>query len=176
MRIRSVLISAAVTMALAAGAEAGPKLRGVTRIHPVNDQAAALLTDARQQSETVRNLIKQLDEGNVVVFVQVVPPVADGPLSTMRFLGATSVTRLVLIQVAECDAPCRRAELLGHELQHANEVAEATWVADDSDLQRMLKLRGYLDSGSARRYETPAARLAERSVRRDIRAVSRPAQ
>ena len=52
MRIRSVLISAAVTMALAAGAEAGPRLRGVTRIHPVNDQAAALLTDARQQSET----------------------------------------------------------------------------------------------------------------------------
>ena len=111
-----------------------------------------------------------------MVFVQVVPPVADGPLSTMRFLGATSVTRLVLIQVAECDAPCRRAELLGHELQHANEVAEATWVADDSDLQRMLKLRGYLDSGSARRYETPAARLAERSVRRDVRGVSRPAQ
>jgi len=176
MRIRTVLISAAVTMALAAGAEAGSRLRGVTRIHPVNDQAAALLTDARQQSATVRNLIKQLEEGNVVAFVQVVSPEADGPQSTMRFMGASSLTRHVLIQVAECQAPCRRVELLAHELQHANEVAEATWVADNLDLRRLLMARGYRDSDSARGYETVTAQLTERAVRREIRALSRPAQ
>jgi hypothetical protein len=146
MRTSTVLLTAAVTLALAAGAEASGTLSGVTRVRPVNAKAAALLTDAQQQSETVRNLIKQLDQGNVVAFVQVVSPTEEGPQSTMRFLGASKLARFVLIQVAECKAPCRRAELLGHELQHVNEVAALTWVADD------------------------------REVRRDIRAVSRPAQ
>ncbi len=176
MRTRTVLLAAAVTLALAAGTEASGNLSGVTRVRPVNDKAAALLTDARQQSETIRNLIKQLDRGDVVAFVQVVSPTEEGPQSTMRFLGASKLARFVLIQVAECKAPCRRAELLGHELQHAGEVAGSPWVVDNLELQRLLMLRGYVDSGSARGYETAAASLAERSVRRDIRTISRPAQ
>ncbi len=176
MHTRTVLITAAVTLALAAGAEASGNLTGVTRVHAVNDKAAALLADAQQKSETVRSLIEQLDKGNVVAFVQVVSPTKEGPQSTMQFLGASSLTRFVLIQVAECEAPCRRAELLGHELQHANEVTQSAWVADDLDLRRLLMLRGYLDSSSARGYETPAATLTQRKVRRDIRAISSPAQ
>ena len=40
--------------------------------------------------------------------------------------------RFVIIQLAECKAPCRAIELLGHELQHVADVAKATWVTDDS--------------------------------------------
>jgi hypothetical protein len=176
MRSRTVLLTAAVTLALAAGADAGGILSGVTRVRPVNDKAALLLADAQQKSETVRNLIKQLDKGNVVALVHVVPPAEDGPQSTMRFVGASKLARFVLIQVAECEAPGRRAELLGHELQHANEVAASSWIADDTDLQRLLKVTGYMDTASARRYETGAAKQVERNVRREVRAASGPAQ
>lgn len=176
MRSRTVLLTAAVTLALAAGAEAGGNLSGVTRIRPVNDKAALLLTDAQQKSETVRTLIKQLDKGNVVAFVHVVPPTEGGPQSTMRFVGVSKLARFVLIQVAECVEPSRRAELLGHELQHVNEVAASSWVTDDTELQRALKLRGYLDKGSARGYETMAAKQAERNVRRELSAISSPTQ
>jgi hypothetical protein len=176
MRSRTLLLTTAVTLALAAGAEAGSNLKGVTRVRPVNDKAASLLADAQQKSETVRNLIKQLDKGDVVAFVQVVSPAERGPQSTMRFVGASKLARFVLIQVAECEAPCRRAELLGHELQHVNEVAASSWITDDHELQRLLMLRGYLDSGSARGYETAAAMQAERNVRREVRGISSPAQ
>jgi hypothetical protein len=176
MRTRIVLLTAAVTLALAAGAGAGNDLKGVTRVRPVNDKAASLLADAQQKSETVRNLIKQLDKGDVVAFVQVASPTEEGPQSTTRFVGVSKLARFVLIQVAECEAPCRWAELLGHELQHVNEVAALPGIADDVDLQRFLVQTGYRDTSSARGYETMAARQAERNVRRDIRAISSPTQ
>jgi hypothetical protein len=180
MRTRAALLSAAVTLALAAGASAGDKpgdkLSDVTRIRPLNEQAAALLADAQQKSATVRNLVKGLEGGDVVAYVQVVPASEGGPQSTLQFVGASRTVRFVLIQVAECKKPCRRAELLGHELQHVNEVIAASWVVNDNSLQRLLTMTGYPDSTSARGYETAAAGQVERKVRRDIGAIAGSAQ
>ena len=176
MRTRTVLLAAAVILALAAGAQAADKLSGVTRIRPLNPGAAALLADAQQKSETVRNLVKSLEDGDVVAYVQLVPANASGPQSTLQFVGASHTVRFVLIQVADCEKPCRKAELLGHELQHVNEVLVATWITDDSAMQRMLKMTGYPDSSSARGYETAAAGQTERKVRHDVGAIVGSAQ
>jgi hypothetical protein len=176
MRTRAALLSAAVTLALASGANAGDKLGDVTRVRPLNEQAAVLLADAQQQSETVRNLVEGLRGGDVVVYVQVVPAKEGGPQSTLQFVGASRAVRFVLIQVAECKKPCRRAELLGHELQHVNEVIAASWVVNDHELQRLLTMTGYPDSSSARGYETSAAGQMERKVRREISGIAGSAQ
>jgi hypothetical protein len=176
MRTRTVLLTAAVTLALAVGAQAADKLSDVTRVRPLNPEAAALLADAQQKSETVRNLIKDLDGGDVVAYVQVVPANEAGPQSTLQFVGASHAVRFVLIQVADCRKPCRKAELLGHELQHVHEVIAAAWVTDDAGMQRLLTMTGYPDSSSARRYETSAAGQTERKVRNDMRVTGGSAQ
>lgn len=172
MRTRAALLSAAVTLALAASANAGDKLSDVTRVRPLNEQAAVLLADAQQKSETVRTLIKGLQGGDVVAYVQVVPANEGGPQSALQFVGASKAVRFVLIQVADCKKPCRLAELLGHELQHVTEVNAASWVVSDHELQRLLTMTGYPDSNSARGYETTAAGQMERRVRRDIGAIA----
>ena len=176
MRTRTVLLTTAVTLALAAGAQAADKLGDLTRVRPLNQEATALLADAQQKSDTVRNLVKGLDGGDVIAYIQVVPATESGPQSTLQFVGASHMARFVLIQVANCDKPCRKAELLGHELQHVNEVIAARWVTDDYQMQRLLTMTGYPDSSSARGYETTAAGQTERKVRRDISTIVGSAQ
>jgi len=169
MRTRTALLTAAVMLALAAGAEAGT-LSGLTRVRPLNAQATSLLADAQEKSVTIRDLIKKLESGDVVAYVHVVPAAEGTPQSGLRFVGASRTVRYVLIQVVDCRTPYRGIELLGHELQHVTEVMPAAWVTDDNNLQRLLSLTGYPDSSSARRYETMAAASVERKVHRDVRA------
>jgi hypothetical protein len=171
MRFHAALLAAALAVVmLAPSASAAGPMGDVTRIRPLNDQAAALLADARQKSPTVRDLLKTLENGDVVAYLQVVPAREGAPSSTLRFVGASHAVRFVLVQVAECKTPCRKIELLGHELQHATDVAQAPWVTDDGRLQAMLALTGWVDAGSARGYETSTAMRAERLVRRDVQA------
>jgi hypothetical protein len=145
-------------------------------VRPLDEQAAVLVAEAQQNSATVRNLVEQLGDGDVVAYVQVVSATPNGPLSGLQFVGASHTVRFVLIQIANCQAPCRRIELLGHELQHATEVAATAWVTDNPQLQRLMAFTGWPDASTARRFETAAAGQAERLVRRDLRAVTGSAQ
>ena len=175
MRTRAALLSVAVTLMLAPGVVAGP-LSDVPRVRPHSDAAATLIAEAQKQSPTVRDLFKRMENGDVVAYVQVVPASPGAPESTLVFLGASKLARFVVIQVADCQAPCRGIELLGHELQHAVDMAAAAWVTDDAQLQRMLSLTGWRDGETARGYETLSAMRVERQVHRDVRGVTRPVQ
>ncbi len=108
----------------------------------------------------------------MIAYIQVVPSTEGAPQSTLQFVGASHTVRFVLIQMADCKAPCRRTELLGHELQHVNEMMPAAWVTDDAQLQRLLTMTGYPDNTSARGYETMAAGQIEKRVRSDVRSAT----
>jgi hypothetical protein len=176
MRIHAALLSAAVTLALATAANAASPLADVVRIRPLDAQAAAVFAEAQQKSATVRELVSAIRGGDVVAYIQVVPSIEGNPDSGLRFVGGSKVMRFVLIQIAECKAPCREIERLGHELQHVTEVARSSWVTDDSQMQRMLMITGWKDSTAARGYETAAAGQVERMVRREVRGVTGAAE
>jgi hypothetical protein len=170
MKTRAALLSAAVALTLASAAGARP-LSDAPRVRPLNPQAAAMVAEAQQKSPTVRDLVKALQGGDVVVYVQVVRAVEGAPLSTVQFVGASQFERYVLVQVASCQEPCRSLELLGHELRHAADLAAARWITDDYQLQRLLAYTGWRDHATARGYETASAMKTERQVGREIRAL-----
>jgi hypothetical protein len=176
MRIHAALLSAAVILALATTANAASPLPDVVRIRPLDAQAAAVFAEAQQKSATVRELVSTLRDGNVVAYIQVVPSTEGNPESGLQFIGGSKVMRFVLIQLAECKSPCREIELLGHELQHVADVARATWVTDDRQMQRMLVITGWKDSTAARGYETSAAKQVERMVRQEVHGVTGAAE
>ena len=62
--------------------------------------------------------------------------------------------------------------LLGHELQHAVELAEAPAVEDAADYEQLYERIGYESCSSAARrcFETDAAVQAGRDVLRELRA------
>ena len=172
MRSHAVVLSAVLTLTLVAGADARDRTIDAPHLRPLNQTSGALMANAQQKSATVRELIDTLEASNLVAYVYVTPLTKDSAESGLRFLGSSKVQRFVLITISDDSTADRRIELLGHELQHAVEVASREWVSDDADYQRLISMVGWRDSTRARGYETTAANRTESRVRRDVRAAT----
>ena len=172
MRIHAALLSAAVTLALATAANAASPLPDVVRIRPLDPQAAAVFAEAQQKSATVRELVSTIRNGYVVAYIQVVPSVEGKPDSGLQFVGRSNMMRFVIIQLAECKARAARSNGSAMNYSTWADVAKATWVTDDSQLQRMLMITGWKDATAARGYETGAAKQVEKMVRREVSGVT----
>jgi hypothetical protein len=59
---------------------------------------------------------------------------------------------------------------LGHELQHAVEIADAATAVDQRSLQALYASIGFALESNRRRYETSAAQAAGNRVRRELSA------
>lgn len=172
MRSYAVVLSTAVALTLAAGVDARTQDIDTPHMRAINETSGALMANAQQKSPTVRELVGKLEASNVVVYVNVTTTTADSPESGLRFVGASNVQRFLLINISAGSAADRRIALLGHELQHAVEVASALWVRDNIDLRTLISRVGWRDASRARGYETTAASVAEHQVRQDLRAAS----
>jgi len=117
----------------------------------------------------VRSLVNKLDASDMIVYVRVVPATSTLE-STITYVSTTRMARIVMISIEEGTAPDRGMELLGHELQHAADIADRPAITTDADFQNLLARLGYRDHSKARGYETAAATQAEGRVRREVRA------
>jgi hypothetical protein len=125
---------------------------------PVAPRAAALLAQAASRSSIVRSLLYALEQTNVFVYVshEMTVPVVE-PKAYVRFVATAAGRRYLLIEIngwQTAEASC--IEYLGHELQHALEIAAAPEVRDSDGLERLYRRIGY-ESGR-RQFETLAAR------------------
>ena len=90
------------------------------------------------------------------------------PTEALMMLPRAHENRYVRIQIALRGAPEDTIALLGHELRHALEVAEAPSVSDDEGLTRLYQRIGV--SGGAHQFDTMAAQQAGRAVRKELSA------
>jgi hypothetical protein len=117
MRCSTALFAGAITLALAAGAEArGPGFDG-PHVRALDPAGAALMADAQQKSATVRNLFKRLDASDVVAYVRVAPASQGAPEAGFSFVGMSKAARFVMASISSELPADRRIELLAHELQ-----------------------------------------------------------
>ncbi len=124
--------------------------------------AGKILEDAESRSATIRGLVDRLGTSDVIVYVEITssPQI---PVARTKLVTATSAVRFLRIGINTSVTPFDVAPLLGHELQHALEIAEHAEVTDDAGMRRLFERIGHpsgLDS-----YETDAARDIERQVR-----------
>jgi len=101
----------------------------------------------------------------VIVMVQVtlMPTFVGGD---MRMLSATPSWRYLVVRVDASRSPEDQMEFLGHELQHAREVAGATDVRDEAGLARLMARIGRQTGRGT--FETDAAVQVSRQVRREL--------
>jgi len=144
----------------------------VARVRPLSSIMRTVLNDAVERSATIVRLIDELQAYDVIVFVDM----AMEPLSR---LGATSIMnagpsgRMLRIIVNARMSPARRIEILGHELQHALEIARAAEVTDSLSFRNYYLRTGYQVGDSS--FETDEARAVELQVRADLTTFARPA-
>ena len=160
MRPRGSLVLAMVFCAAPLWADGQqPRVRG---LDPV---AVSALQAARAGSGTVRRMIERLERSDLVVYVRFAPRL-EQPRAATAILSVLPHTRYVLISVTTLAGETDRLVLLGHELQHAVELAEAPRVRDRAGMVELYERIGWRDGPS--RYETPEAQATGRAVRQEL--------
>jgi hypothetical protein len=115
------------------------------RTRGVSPSAQALLVEGSQRSSTVSSLLSELEQSDLIVDVSdVMPRACGGPASFLSFTHYDGVSRYVLIRIdGQRLSSSERIIWLGHELQHALEVAAAPGVKDSEGLAELLHRIGW---------------------------------
>jgi hypothetical protein len=100
-----------------------------------------LVQDGEKTSETFRRLVDRLRQSDVVVYLECGGGSADGRLT---FVSAVGGYRYVHVRVARMASADVQIALIGHELRHAVEIADAPDVVDSSSLAREYQRIGFV--------------------------------
>lgn len=139
----------------------GPRVRGATPA--IN----TLLASGARRSATFARLVKEIDETDLVVYVEIIDTLPPGLDGRMMFLISTGGARYLRVQVATNLAKDDLIAVVGHELQHVLEVAAHPNVQSSQDLAMLYRLIG-MHSPANDRYDTAEARSIGRRVRAEL--------
>lgn len=171
------------TSPLCAHAQDAPRPpAGTARQHVrcLDPRAEHLLTQAVRQSATVKALVARLDDTDVVVYVTTTAP-PDRAVATPRgvtsLVTATAAARYLRVWVDPQRREAERISVLGHEVQHALEVAGDATVRDARGLARLFERLGSESGagavrGGTRHFETAMARDVETRVLDEVARAS----
>lgn len=125
-------------------------------LRPLDSDARETLARLLARSPTARALVTELEQSDLIVHIQSVPMVTTGIAGMTRFAAARGGYRYVRITILQTLQADERAAILGHELQHACEIARST--ASDVDAVRALfQSIGHAVAGARDTFETQAA-------------------
>lgn len=142
----------------------------VPRLRPTDREMRQLLADGVATSASLRAIVERLDALDVVVYIGCarLPLGLDGRLT---FVSAGGGLRYVTVGIAWDRRPSRRIAILGHELQHALEIAERPAIVDAASLAREYRHFGFSRApagGGRMAFDTTAAIDAGDRILREL--------
>lgn len=140
-RLVSLALACALTTTAARGATettADP----MARLRPMQSLADRVIADGTNRSRTFRRLVSRLEQSDVIVYVTVRLDMRPSLGGSLRFVGRSATDRFVLISLNGQNSRPMLVALLGHELQHAVEVADAPDVASQAALTGLYRRIG----------------------------------
>ena len=135
---------------------------------PLSPGATQLIEEAVSRSATVAAQLRRLDATDLVIYLtDLSPSRPNAPASCLSFLSHEAGGRYLLIRIDRFRVSTHeRVALLGHELEHALEVAAAPEVKDPSGLASLYKRIGW--EPVSNQFETKAAQSAGNRVRDEL--------
>jgi|SRR5829696_3937777 len=125
-----------------------------------------LLRRGYRNSATFADLVARLQRSDVIVYIEEVARLPGALEGRMMMLPRAHGHRYVRIQIALRGSPEDSVAVLGHELRHAVEVADATDVNDTAGLARLYQRIGTRTGQHL--YDTLGAQETGRIVRREL--------
>lgn len=118
------------------------------------------------ESPTFRGLLARLVASDLIVYIGVVDRIIGASAGQLYFVIATPSARYVRIEVVADGNEREMVALVGHELQHAVEIASAPRVRDRQSMALL-----YLGMGENRNhshFDSVAARVTQERVRSEL--------
>jgi hypothetical protein len=137
------------------------------RIRPNDFRSAKLLLEGLQRSPTLRSLVDALDGKDVIVYVEMQPRLKARLAGSLTWITGTPKFRYVRISWSPEIGTTAAIATLGHELQHALEVAHEPSIVSASSLEAFYRRHG-IDMRSNNGWDTIAARERGDAVRREL--------
>jgi hypothetical protein len=132
----------------------------------------SLFEEGKDRSPTFQGLVRRLEQSNVVVYIEGDRWSTTSFAGRLSFLSTVAGTRYLLIRVAPLPSSIQQLAMMGHELQHAVEVADSPEVVDEESFLREYRRIGYIsghvDSGLG--FDTRAAIDAGWRVAEELRS------
>lgn len=136
------------------------------RLRPADMTSARAFERGLACCPTIRALVREVESSDLIVYVEAgfveLPAVARTML-----MGAGTSTRYVRVTLHRTMSPDSLIELLGHELQHAVEIARAPEVRDDDAMLALYRRIG-IHGNRANHFETSLARQIGARVRGEV--------
>jgi hypothetical protein len=169
---RAWIVFALLTIVIPIGpAHAQDDGAGSSRVRGIDDAAKALIRDLVARSATGRELVDQIDRSDLVVYVRRRVFLTTTLNGRIGLVHADCSRRLVAIEIAAPRNTVDELASLGHELQHAVEIAGEPTVCSAASLAALYARIGGPTSQwtpSEESYETRAAADAGQRVRREL--------
>jgi hypothetical protein len=138
-------------------------------IRTTDQRLLRLLHEGVRGSATFRRMVDRIRHSDVIVYLECGRGTrsADGRLT---FISAAGGRRYVHIRVARLASADVQIALIGHELRHAVEIADAPAVVDGESLAREYERIGFLNANQLANtsYDSDAAVEAGYQVVRDL--------
>ena len=135
-------------------------------VRAMQKEGAALLAEGMAHSPSFRRLVDRIEQSHVIVYIDVRPDMRPGVGGSLRFLAESATDRFLRIQLNRTVARLWQVALLGHELQHAVEVADAPGIHSAEDLRALYRAIGVRTGADS--YDSIAARQAGFTVRDEL--------
>ncbi len=163
----TIICTTSLTVALPAEAVADDTRR-TPRVRSSDRRTAVLLTQGLQRSVTIRALVNRLEERDVIVYIEMRPALKKRLAGTLTWLTATVAHRYVRISINPEMSTDMAISTLGHELQHALEVANAPEIVSAQTLETFYRVHGDTSRAESNGWDTEAARVTGEDVRREL--------
>ena len=170
------IVTATTTTAMASAAPAAVDTHAVdlpvrtARVRAGDARTAVLLVQGLERSETIRSLVSQIEQHNVIVYLEMQPALKKRLAGTMTWISAAGIYRYVRLSINPELSTDVAISTLGHELQHALEVAKAPQIVNEQSLVAYYRTHGDGSRAEINGWDTEAARVVGNFVRRDLAA------
>jgi hypothetical protein len=187
MRAMPLVFAVVSAIATTVPSEAGPDPAAtavapaaVRHIRPRDPVAALFLRFGHEKSARFREVVRALEQSNVIVYVEVRQASAHPVGGGLTFIGEAHGVRWVRAMVDSgtpshirtCQDIVRLTSILGHELQHAVEASQAPTMRNVGEFERYFRSIGIAREPKV--LDTLAARQTGKRVADELRGMARP--
>lgn len=138
------------------------------RVRVTDARLYSFLAEGMNRSRTFASLVTALNRTDVIVYIESVLTLPKGTMGRLTMMMPTTGNfRYLRVQIRSDLSRREAIALIGHELQHALEIADATEVRDSTALIRLYERIGHASNGE-HAYDTEAAQDTGRIVRREL--------